>query len=288
MGRAVSGRRSSGPGSFPLVLEPVQARAIARRAKTQLRRTTTIDPLTGRPRACGLKSGLTYRVQPAPDAEPLARIVVTDLRLQRLGDMTTADAQAEGHPSMVAFSDWFLCRHAHGWPPQEEKLCGNCHGHTVYTDHHGDEIACTLCDEVGTVRGDVPLGDPPRDPAGLAARFFEFVDRHVWVVSFMLDDRRFLHRDSSRGYTSDPREALEEEPEVIGDPLPVWKVRGETARRRDRQAVDSTRLSGLPTIDDQLAELRRMAAERGVDLTRERHVLDKGRAAIERKIEEAA
>lgn len=39
------------------------------------------------------------------------RFVVTDLVQQRLGDMTDADAQAEGYPSMEAYKNLILMMH---------------------------------------------------------------------------------------------------------------------------------------------------------------------------------
>lgn len=291
----VSRRRSS----FPLVLEPAQARAVARRAKTQLRRLATTSRLTDGSmvaRACGLRVANTYEVaEDLPDAEPLARIVVTGVELQRLGDMTTVDAQAEGFPDMTSFADWWLCRHdARSWPPTEPKLCSNCHGHAEYRNHAGDLVPCNVpgC-EVGEVQAPVAFPTEPRGPVGLATRFVEseWVDRHVWVVHFMLDDRRFLHRKSQRGYTSNPAEAMVGEPEVIGEPLPVWRARAEQRRRTDSSDIDATRLSLSLSHEDELgdlAELQRMAAERRVDTTRERHVINEARQDIVRKVRRAA
>lgn len=279
--------------SFPLVLDGVLARAVARRTKTQIRRaarTVTMDDGQVVLRKCGLEQGSTYRVQtpeqmaainqPAAkiDTDPLARIVVTGIDLQRLGDMTAVDAQAEGHASLPAFADWWLRRTDRSWPPREPKLCRECRGHAEYRNGQGELVACTACD-LGEVIVDVEQTDQR-----ILERFAAFADRQVWVVSFRLDDRRFMHRDSQRGYTSDPREAMLGEPEVIGDPLPVWRARAEQRRRQDQADADAMRLSGLPTIDDQLAELKRMAAERGVDLTRDRHVVEEAAVAIGRKL----
>lgn len=269
---------------MPLILEPAQARAVARRAKTQLRRSTSSVRLADgslAPRPCGLRASNTYEVLEGEAGGVLARVVVREVHLQALGDVDDQAAAAEGHGSLAGFADWWLRRHDRGWPPQEEKLCSNCHGHAEFTDHDGELVPCTLC-EIGVVMGDAPTSDEQ-----VLERFTRHAGRHVWVVSFMLDDRVFLHRHSQRGYTSNPAEAMTGEPEVIGEPLPLWKTRAERRHRADVTA-DSTRLSGLPSIDDQLEQLRRLAAERGVDLTRERHVVEQRRERAARKLDEAA
>lgn len=242
------------PGGFPLVLEPVQARAIARCAKTQLRRTTStsrLDDGTVVPRGCGLKSSSTYEVLEGANGEPVARIVVTGVGLQQLGDMSPGDALAEGHESLPAFADWWLRRHDRSWPPQEEKLCSNCQGHAEYSNHEGIVVPCEVC-EIGVV-----MGDAPQMPAEILDRFARHADRQVWVVSFMLDDRLFMHRLSQRGYTSDPSEAMPDEPEVV-PPAEVERMAKAGRRRHVERQVADIEVAGID-------ELRRMAHDQGID-----------------------
>lgn len=75
--------------------------------------------------------------------------------------------------------------------------------------------------------------------------------------------------------------------EIHGD----WSQRAQAFHRLSMADSDATRLSGLASEEERLAELKRMAAEQGTDISSNVGVIRRQLAAIERKVsrsEEAA
>lgn len=68
------------------------------------RKTQTRRPITGDV-SCRYSAGRTYAVQPARTAKSVGRILVTDIRREYVGDITPADARAEGFADTQAFFD---------------------------------------------------------------------------------------------------------------------------------------------------------------------------------------
>jgi hypothetical protein len=107
----------------------------------------------------------------------------------------------------------------------------------------------------------------------------------------------FLDINPARPPTHSLIRAAREEPEMMPAELlrPDWRLRAEAHRKLSRQDLDGARLSGLDHSDERLAELRRMAVERGqdvqsevkrVELTRKAH--ERAVRALERKVIDCA
>ena len=97
------------------------------------------------------------------------------------------------------------------------------------------------------------------------------------------------------GYTTNPKRSidvdsppadahLEVAVEASGPVNPAWYENAERNRRRARSDVNAARLSGLTHPEERLAELRRLAAERGLDVKDELRFVDRSLRALERKV----
>jgi hypothetical protein len=82
--------------------------------KTQTRRI--IRPGEQRPR---WNVGRVYAVQPSRRHKAVARIEITDVRRQRLGEITQEDAQAEGFSDVAEFAQVWTNIHGHYNPETE-------------------------------------------------------------------------------------------------------------------------------------------------------------------------
>jgi hypothetical protein len=76
--------------------------------------------------------------------------------------------------------------------------------------------------------------------------------------------------------------------EALNPPSPDWQERAEAHRRLARADTDAVRLSGLTHPEERLAELRRMAAERGISISSELRLVERGLASLERKLRREA
>lgn len=65
---------------------------------------------------------------------------------------------------------------------------------------------------------------------------------------------------------------------------PDWRERSEANRRLAQSDTQASRLSGLTHPEERLRELKRLAAERGVDVSDEMRFVDRGIRALERKV----
>lgn len=282
--------RGEGHPARPIILPRTDVQRIANGRKTQLRRLARPEPLTGRLQPCGLKVGSSYDIQRGIlDDDPAARIVITAVVAQKLTDITTDSARAEGYHdkydrgdlnsgirarAMFA-ADWML-KHDRHWPLLEEAPCDACDG---FAEIDGER--CTAgCDELGITM------IPARFTDEQILRIFEarHARRWVWVVTFELAQHLYLHKLSHRGYTANHSEALIDAGEVLGEPSDSWRQR---ARERQLEALrdrDGARLAGLRTDEERLSELLAIAAENGIDVGRHKKVIRHRLDAIEREI----
>jgi len=67
------------------------------------------------------KVGNTYAVQPGRGKLGVGRLIITGLRIEALGDITTADARLEGFTDEYAFSSYWN-RLYNSWRPQTQVI----------------------------------------------------------------------------------------------------------------------------------------------------------------------
>lgn len=114
-------------------------------------------------------------------------------------------------------------------------------------------------------------------------------------------DRASLYLARYGGYTTNPKRSVDhdEPPGSWGGPVavpmvraedlnPDWRLRAEAHRKLSRADLDAARLSGLDHPEERVAELRRMAAERGKDIRGDLRQLEHVVRRIERKVSEEA
>lgn len=92
----------------------------------------------------------------------------------------------------------------------------------------------------------------------------------------------YLHKRD--GLTTRRDLAVRDEPALMEAPHPDWRNRAEAHRKLSRADLDAARLSGLDHPEERLRELRRMAAERGVSISSELRLVERGLRSLERKL----
>jgi hypothetical protein len=106
--------------------------------------------------------------------------------------------------------------------------------------------------------------------------------------AFELDRRhipRLLHRQSERGYTNNPRDAVPDEPEAV-DAATQTRITAE-ARRRDtvrRGWLDQQLLDERASLEHRLDRARELARRRGIDVRQDVRIIERRILAIERKV----
>lgn len=255
-----------------MIFRPEVARLIERGRKTMTRRLVTArDQVWPTVFVCPYDVGADYPVErprrkrhpgeTLPARDPAEhRVTVTAVRRELLGAISHADARLEGVRNVVEFQALWVRTHDAAWVAAREP-------------------------------------DPETDPLAdhvLCARFtVRHARRPVWVVAFeLIEDRpTFLTASpirSERDYTMNPGDAAVGEPEVM-DPAMLhvdWDVRSKILSSAAAADVDAARLSGLVHPDEQLRELRRLALERGVDISEDVRVIEQRYAAIQRRLDE--
>lgn len=114
----------------------------------------------------------------------------------------------------------------------------------------------------------------------------------IWVVTFELDKShqpRLLHKKPHRGYTTNPHEALRDEPEAV-DELTL-KVFAQDNRGRHKAFTEGTLSESLAeqkSLEGGLRFLREQARTRGVNISSAERVIERQLKAIQQKIEKAA
>jgi hypothetical protein len=263
-----------------MIFSSAMVRAIATGRKTMTRR-----PAKPSDTECRYKPGKSYAVQPGRGrSSDGVRLVVTDVRTELLGLITYDDARAEGFKTRAEFMAYWVALHDRPWLQRQIER------------FQSDQAA---------------LGDE-----AYARRFdAHHADRLVWVIRFELDHEhrpRLLHRQSERGYTTNPAEAMRVEHVEVGvgvetsgeraahqakrevliaeaEAVPPSVIDGYAKANTDRHAahragVDDALLAEERTLEGRLRTLRDVARERGVDIRNEVRVVERRLDAIEAKI----
>jgi hypothetical protein len=110
-------------------------------------------------------------------------------------------------------------------------------------------------------------------------------------------ERPSLYLARRGDYTTNPKCSIDydEPPGSWGGPVavpavraqdvnPDWRANAEAHRKSARADEAASRLSGLTHPEERLRELRRMAAERGIDASDELRFVNRGLKALERKV----
>lgn len=282
-----------------MIFAAEMVRLIAAGKKTATRRLVKGDEPKGRYRA-----GKSYAVQPGRGKPSSFRILVTDVRQEPVGDLTLADARAEGFRTSDEFKLYWIRLHDKAWANPKVD-CPECMG-----------IGCWDCDDTGKVV-------KPRDDVELLARF---EDRHahrlVWVIMFEVDrtDRpRYLAagggwnpanakrdqqlreaghaiptREEDSGYTRNAALALPGEPEAVSEADQAWiteRAGMTTGQWLARHASNHELERRLLAHEERIRRARLHAHANRVDVTREvwmaEKLLAQGRSSqtVTRRIE---
>jgi hypothetical protein len=90
---------------------------------------------------------------------------------------------------------------------------------------------------------------------------------------------------TDHGYTTLRHRASDDLETMNPDLLrPDWGLRAEAHRKLCRADLDSARLTGLDHPEERLRVLRKMAAEKGTDVSDELRFVERGLKALERKV----
>lgn len=208
-----------------MIFKPQLVRKILEGKKTQTRRPVKPGELE-----CRYRPGRSYALQSGRGRPAIAQITIREVVEQGLGEISYADALAEGFRTVELFIDYWR---------------------GLY----------------GTVD----------------------LEQRVWVISFALDrdpPPRLLHAKSQYGYTSDPHEALPDEPEAM-EPDARWANGSAGLHAATRAHTDDRRLAPL-TPEQRYRELLEMARTRGIDIRSDVRVIQARLDAIERKVRRAA
>lgn len=272
--------RGEGTGARPLIFAGQDVTRIVEGRKTQLRRLARTDSLTNRLKPCGLRVGSSHDIHTSMQSDPAARVTITAVEAQPLVAIPYADARAEGWRTRGQFAAAWMLRHDPDWPLLEEAPCPECDG---FAEIEGERCDAG-CDEVGIMMIEVDLTDDEI----LAVFHARHKERWVWAVTFELAQHLYLHKKTDGGYTANPADALLDAGEVLAAPRPDWAARAEVHRREALQDRDGHRLAGLATAEERLAELRRLATERDVDIDKDLHYIGHRIDRIEDKVRRAA
>lgn len=196
---------------------------------------------------CRYRPGGSYAVQPGRTKPSIGRIIVTRVDRRRLVEIPHEDARAEGFRSVAEFARYWL---------------------RLYDAAYRDALELATDDEV------------------LDRWRSRFGSVEVWVISFVPDPiarPRLLHRQSERGYTAVPADALPDEPEAVE----AW-VQERITREANERAAATRRAEvdelGSSDLAERIDRLERMANIAGVDVSREVRVLERRLADLRRKV----
>lgn len=216
------------------------------------RKTATRRPVkAGKP--CRYRPGKSYAVQPGRGKSATCRIKVTSVTRELVGDITHADAVAEGFRTTDDFKAYWIALHEPAWLKHEIAML----------EEAENDDGVVLDRDTWITRRSIDLFD--RNHAR----------RPVWAITFTLDTApvgRFLALQSDELYTNNPARALPDEPEAV-DPDTQKRITQDAGMTtRQWQAIESAgrdKDRALLSREDQLARLQRAARLRSVDITRE-------------------
>lgn len=208
-----------------MIFKATLIRKIVAGTKTQTRRPAKPDE------DCRYQTGKAYAVQPGRGRPHIARIRITHIRHEQLGDLTYDDARAEGFKTRQDFYDYWT----------------ELYGHVD-------------------------------------------VEQHVWVITFHLDREhkpRLLHKDSTKGYTSNPAEAVPHEPEAVDG----WVTQTYAAENRERYEGDreaELQRQQARSLAAKIRETEARARKQGIDVQPDLRALHAKLDALNHKLRHAA
>lgn len=196
--------------------------------------------------------GQSVAVQPGRGQKAVGRILLTDVVRQAVTEISLVDAVREGFRGTADFARTWLA---------------------LYDTAYREAL------------------EHATDPEVLDRFTARFAGHEVWVLTFELDDSaapRLLHRHSERGYTSSPRDAVEEEPEAIDEAIQHRITQQAHQRDEERLMAQQEEARRRLSADMRDVRLRMMAAERrararGLDVRDEVRLAIKSAERIERQ-----
>lgn len=229
-----------------------RARDVKTGAKTQTRR-----PIKPGERACRYKPGRTYAVQPGRGKPEICRIEVTHVERQLAGQITHAQARAEGFRTTDDFKIAWVAIHDKSWLDRE---------HAALDKAEQDP--------------DITFDRDTWIPWRSLTRFDDHhADTPVWAITFTRnhDAPRLLALRSDELYTTNTARAMADEPEAVdedaqnritenaGTITSQWQTLEQARRDHDRD---------LLSREAQIARLHRAARLRSIDIRRETWALE--------------
>lgn len=224
------------------------------------------------------RTGGSYALQPGRGRPSIGRVLITNIRLQQLTDITHRDAQAEGHQTTNDFRQAWVHLHDKAWVTR-----------TLNLDDTTDDQAQAL----------------------ILARFDQrWTHQQVWAITIQpdrTDTPRLLTAKPGlqrADYTTNPTRAAPHEPEPLTQTqwerhvkhnatltTHQWQALHQAHRDRDRQ---------LLAFDERLNQAQRAARQRHIDITHELWLIHRYRTTrpehatqrqlehIERRLDQAA
>ncbi|HWT24519.1 MAG TPA: hypothetical protein VN213_13520 [Solirubrobacteraceae bacterium] len=270
-----------------MILPAALARKVLRGEKTEHRIPLRINREFNCPHPCPYDVGEVHSLRSAQGEPELGWVRVAARARQTLNTITAADARAEGHPTLHAFAEHWLCRYDRGWPPAETVPCDVCDADQAIVpnpDHDPSDpdseewVACPHCDmgaltRPARVTALVAL-DAVAAPYGRrlcwtvtpAQALERFQARHghkqAWVLTLTPLTQRFLDAkpgragdsEQDRGYTINPARAVRSEHEAVDDQeLARQRARADQRRLKHHRSVQRDR--ELLAAEDRLRAL---------------------------------
>lgn len=235
-----------------MIFAPALARKVLAGAKTQTRRA--VQP----GRDCRYRPHHTYAVCPGRGKPAAGRILITDVREERAGDITFAGARAEGFRTTGEFKAAWVRLHDKAWVQREETRRA--------------QIGAQLHDDTIVLRFD-----------------HRHVDTPVWVIEFTLpvDPVRLLaDRHAKADYVDTQARALPDEPEAVDEQTQARISKDARMRKAQQTTVDSVLREaelGLLSLGERLDRAVASMREDRRSAASDVRVLEKRVGAIERK-----
>lgn len=233
-----------------MIFSPALARKVLAGQKTQTRRPVKEG------KDCRYRPHHNYAVCPGRGKPESGRILITEVREERVGDISLRDARAEGFRTTIEFKAAWLRLYDESWVEA----------------HDLPATGLVLSDEM------------------IADRFEErHADTSVWVIEFTLpvDPIRLLaDRHAKSDYVDTPARAMPDEPEAV-DERSLQRIVDRSGMESGQwQAVQDAQRESQ-SLDTQLRELLHRADRMGLDVRRQeqsiRQRIRQLRAVIDRK-----